>query len=95
MPLALNFLRKEHFDSVATMLGGQKELFLMFCRVVYLLGSTVYWPRRSEAKLMIQFTICYGRMPSNRLRILRHRSQKFLIFLTGYFKNNWFGIYEL
>ena len=30
MPLALNFLRKEHFDSVATMLGGQKELFLMF-----------------------------------------------------------------
>ena len=30
MPLALNFLRKEHSDSVATMFGGQKELFLMF-----------------------------------------------------------------
>ena len=78
MPLALNFLRKEHFDSVATMLGRQKELFflnVLACRAVYLLGSTVYWPRRSEAKLMIQFTICYWRMPSNRLRILRHRSQ--------------------
>ena len=31
MPLALNFLRKEHFDSVATMLGRQKELFFFKC----------------------------------------------------------------
>ena len=42
MPLALNFLLKEHFDSVAFAWRARRVVFnVLACRVVYLLGSTI------------------------------------------------------
>lgn len=95
MPLALNFLRKEHFDSVATMFGGQKELFLMFLPA----GWFICWGQllASAFRSQVADTVYYLLL-ENAVKSLENPTAsiaKFLIFLTGYFKYNWFGIYNL
>ena len=77
------------------MFGGQKELFLMFLPA----GWFICWGQllASAFRSQVADTVYYLLL-ENAVKSLENPTAsiaKFLIFLTGYFKYNWFGIYNL